>query len=312
MLAAAAATDPRFRLELLWGAVHDGNAAALQRHYGQTMPAGVHATIRREIAMLMARLACTEGPIKEPRWYRKEADKDLVLNKGADLAYIDPAVEYVSLASGARPEVRLSASCPCPSCGFEDISDASELVCDECGDGHKCCACGGRVRDEECRHDDGGDRYCAECWEELYTDCARCGCDLCREDAESGPDDETYCGRCFGRAFARCKSCEETFNRRDIDSDGRCDECTRPECVDCDEHADDVTADGVCDDCVADRDRFAPLLSRLINSPRWRRSFPGGRAALYASWGAAEGMQCGWAYFTVLANHNEEMESCNA
>lgn len=267
--------------------------AALMRHYGCELPEDVHESIRREIALLLARLKGQQG---EPKWFRKDAP-GLSIHQGANLAYVDGCVETVQLVSGheGRPQIQLAESVPCGACG-SDMDEQGQLVCSECAEsGEECHGCGRRVSEDEAHGDSDGYTYCDSCYMERYTSCERCGTELYREGEEvyTCPNGEDRCERCFNRSFCHCAECSEAISRDDAhhpddDSGPLCDSCHEErysDCADCDtEFANDDLTDGACPECAAKRERAALLLPRLLASPRFARLSPVSRYLLCATW----------------------------
>ncbi len=297
------------------------HSAAFQRHYGQAMRPELSALIRRETACLIARLK-DGADAGVPHWFRRDGDKDkrVIAAHGAALAYIDPTVETIQFVRGVkgRPSVRLASTVPCGCCGNE-LSEPGALVCTE-DERETCCRCDDRFDADDGRGE-GDEWYCDNCWSEAFTSCNRCGCTL---DTEGGDchyieGDGDYCERCFDRLTSDCAGCEERIPDADL-TDGYCETClsSHPDCADCGNrhHEDDThvidndgaAGDGdlVCDDCLTDRNRFARLYQRLLNSPRFLRSFGGARIALVWHWSLQA--ECPWTreYGEALAAHEVE------
>lgn len=258
-------------------------AAALMREYGQGLPDDFGELVRRQVALLLARLKGIDG---EPTWFRADA-KGLRIDRGANLAYIDGATEYVQLVKGedGRPVIALAYDVPCACCG-SSLDESEQLLCSGCeGRRVQCCSCGERVA----RSNDYGDTYCDSCWGERFTSCTRCGTDVDVDDARSA-EDEHWCERCYDRTFSECDSCSEPVRSRDanqIEGSGCfCDACYSDESADCEGcaerfHNTNLDSDGHCSACA---ERAALLLERLQRSPRFARLSPVGRFWFCASW----------------------------
>lgn len=176
-----------------------GLAAALQRHYGQSLPDAIHATIRREVAALLCRLGGL--PDTSPHWHHGTEDRGATISRGAALAYIDPTVDYIALKKHGRPTIQLARRVPCPSCG-DALDEADSVVCADCrsGDTMACHHCDGRhaVSDSRAAH---GHNYCAVCYGELYRLCDHCAA-IIDLDNTTTDDGHTYCQSCYNERDA--------------------------------------------------------------------------------------------------------------
>jgi hypothetical protein len=272
-------------------------SAALQKHYGQPLPAAAHSLIRREVALMLHYLRDQKAP-DSPHWFHAKTDRTAEVLGADSVAYIDCTRDYVSLHSGARPFIKLASCTPCPCCG-ENITSANTLSCcggdDEYG---RCCSCNRRLTEDDCcNYQD--ESYCQSCFSENFS-----YCDCCNEDYPSDQvryvqsAERSYCDECFGELFTRCVSCREDIRKESAFTVERPAHADRTYCKDCYSdhtsicevceesfHVDDLT-DDKCADCIekAEQERAADLCARLTFSPRWERLSPCGRWYLSLQW----------------------------
>lgn len=106
---------------------------------------------------------------------------------------------------------------------FDDAADDDYFTCDHCN--------------ERTHQDDyGGDGYCSNCYDDLFTRCEKCEEYTRITRIERSEDGNLYCRSCYSESVETCAICKNTFNTLEFsDSDTRTRERDNLEslCSDC-------------------------------------------------------------------------------
>jgi hypothetical protein len=261
-------------------------AASIQRTYGTALPEDVRQSLRREIALWLARGVGglgTTNPTEEPKWYRSSDNRRTYVNASSSLAYLDSTTEYVTLRERERPSITLCAGL-CGACGGK-LDSASSLVCTGCNGEARCHSCDRRVDEGDAYPDDDG-HLCERCYLRHYATCADCGRTLSRDAGEvysAENSDNEYCGSCFREHYSYCEHCHSDQCADDFRSprqgehryDSYCESCAEEcirDCYSCDEsfHRDELAAhsdgESYCAECLEERERLDALYLRLTTA----------------------------------------------
>lgn len=154
-------------------------------------------------------------------------------------------------------------SCTCIVCDGRVRSCA--VLCSGCGsaDNYTICEnCEHAVDEDDVYNDENGNRFCEECYHDIYTQCEGCGREMDRDgDTYSTPNDEYVCEGCFSYNFFNCYHCGDAASLADSCSvnggDLFCPSCVDDQglvlCNGCGEYSDDTTStdtDAYCSCCV--------------------------------------------------------------
>jgi len=171
----------------------------------------------------------------------------------------------------------------CEHCG-EHTGSLDKELCDECEQQYTCSNCGGF--DANCVDGIDDNRYCENCFSELFTYCEECdklewsddcvvvgnevlcadcadnykcySCDDYDKDGET-VDCDYYCRDCFYEKFTSCDDCCDTVSNDEVtyvDDRPICSNCMDDYfyCDSCNSyyHTDDYGGDGFCSDCYSE------------------------------------------------------------